>query len=130
MYTEDILNIKKVLVEWQKNKAVLLAYLYGSYARGTHHHKSDIDIAVYISSDNENEVMRVIDSILMATDKDVGILRLDDEDESPFVIQEALKGTPLIEPDKETLYSLNDRVLHETEGIRSKRSPIYETDRY
>ncbi len=32
-----------------------------------------------------------------------------------------LKGGPLIEPDKEILYNVSDRVLHEAEGIRYRR---------
>lgn len=57
----------------------------------------------------------------MSIDRDVEILRLDDEDESPFIIQQALKGVALVEPDTETLYKLFDRVLHETETIRFRR---------
>lgn len=51
---------------------------------------------------------------------------LDDEDESPFVIQEALKDIPLIEPDKDKLYDVSDRFLHESEGIRFRREILYE----
>lgn len=129
-FTQDILKIKNVLEKWRGKRVVLLAYLYGSYASGSFHDKSDIDLALYLNVHNENEDVEVIDSILMAADKDVEILRLDDEDESPFIIQEALKGMSLIEPDKETLYKVSDRVLHEAEGIRYKRLTRYEADRY
>jgi len=40
----------------------------------------------------------------------------------PFIIQKALKGIPLIEPEEDVLYLLYDRVLHETESIRFRRS--------
>ena len=58
----------------------------------------------------------------MAAEGPVEVLRLDDEDESPFVIQESLKGIPLVEPDMETLYRVAHRALHQSEGIRYKRA--------
>ncbi len=57
----------------------------------------------------------------MSSNRDISILRLDDEDESPFIIQEALKGRHLVQPDEETLYRVYDRVLHESESIRFRR---------
>ena len=54
----------------------------------------------------------------------VKILRLDDEDESPFVVQEALKDLHLVEPEPELLYKVTHRVLHETEEIRFRRGLI------
>lgn len=96
--------------------------LYGSYARGASHKRSDIDIALFISSGNKEEEMEIIDEILMSAEKDISILRLDDEDESPFVTKEALKGIHLVEPDLDTLYKVSHRVLHECEEIRFRRS--------
>ena len=63
----------------------------------------------------------LIDRILMPVERDVSILRLDDEDESPFVIQEALKGIHLVDPDPEVLFNVSRRVLHESESIRFRR---------
>jgi len=123
----DIERLKNVLIELKQKGKVLLAYLFGSYASTTQHKRSDIDIAVYLNTSNESETIETIDKILMAVDRRIEILRLDDEDESPFVVQEALKGIPLIEPNVETLYKVFDRVLHETENIRLKRGLIYET---
>ena len=110
----------------QGEGTVLLAYLYGSYAKGSPHLRSDIDLAVYLNSQDEDVRIEAIDRILMASDKDIEILFLDDENESPFVIQKALKGIPLIEPDKDKLYDVSDRVLHESEGIRFRRKAAYE----
>jgi predicted nucleotidyltransferase len=120
--SNDIKKLKEVLNNFKRDGKVLLAYLYGSYAVGLEHKRSDIDIAVYINTKDEKEMDNIIDAILMASDKPVEILRLDDEDESPFIVQSALKGMPLIEPDEETLYMVARRVLHEAEGIRYKRS--------
>ena len=118
---QEIQKIKTVLEDMRQKGIVLLAYLYGSYAGGNQHGRSDIDIAVYFNTKTEDESIEAIDRLLMAVDRDVEILQLNDHDESPFVMQEALKGIPLVEPDEETLYRLYDYVLHETESIRFKR---------
>lgn len=110
----------------QGEGTVLLAYLYGSYAKGNPHVRSDMDIAVYLNSKDEDARIEAIDRILMSSDRAIELLFLDDENESPFVIQEALKGIPLIEPDKDKLYEVSDRVLHESEGIRFRREAAYE----
>lgn len=119
--TPEINALKTVLEGLRKQGKVLLAYLYGSYAKSTEHQRSDIDLAVYINTDDEKEAIGIIDTLLMAAEKPVEVLRLDDEEESPFIIQESLKGIPLVEPDMETLYSVAHRALHEAESIRHKR---------
>jgi predicted nucleotidyltransferase len=118
----EIDALKVELSRLKRDGKVLLAYLYGSYAAGTQHKRSDIDLAIYLNITDENDSIEIIDAILMATERHVEILRLDDEDESPFVIQKALKGMPLVEPDMKTFYSVAHRVLHEAESIRNKRA--------
>ena len=120
--TTEIDALKSVLNGFKKSGKIPLAYLYGSYATKTQHKRSDIDLAIYINTDDNEEVISIIDTILMAVERPVEILRLDDEEESPFIIQEALKGIPLIEPDTETLYMVADRALHDTEDIRYRRT--------
>jgi len=126
MATGHVLSkeLKPVIERLQalKNEGkVLLAYLYGSYKTGTQHARSDIDLALYLNAVGEKEEMEVIDHILMASDKEIGILRLDDEDESPFIVQEALKGIPIVEPDLEAYYKVAHRALHEAESLRFRR---------
>lgn len=99
-----------------------MAILYGSYARGTPHKKSDIDLAVFIHAKDEKEEMDIMDRILISTERQISILRLDDEDESPFVVQDALKGIHLVKPDEDTLYEVAHRALHDAEQIRFRRS--------
>lgn len=118
---EDLKNLKELLEKYKKEKKVLLAYIFGSCAEGKTHKRSDIDIAIYLTG-SEKEKLQILENLLMCSKKKLDILRLDDEDESPFIIQKALKGVPLIEPDEEILYKLWDRVLHETEHIRLKRN--------
>jgi predicted nucleotidyltransferase len=122
---KDLENLKKILGRLKEEGKISLAYLYGSYASGSQHERSDIDLAIYLNSRDENRRIEIIDEILMSTDKSIELLLLDDEDESPFVIQKALKGIPLIEPDSETFYMLAHRALHETEAIRYKREFAY-----
>jgi uncharacterized protein len=117
----EINALKTVVEEFRKQGKILLAYLYGSYAKNTEHQRSDIDLAVYINTEDNKEAIGIIDALLMAAEKPVEVLRLDDDEESPFVIQESLKGIPLVEPDMETLYKVAHRALHEAESIRYKR---------
>lgn len=117
----DIDKLKEILVKLKGEGKILIAILFGSYAKGEPHIRSDIDLALVIKA-NETEKISIIDNILISIDKDINILFLDDEEESPFIVQEALKGRHLVEPDINCLYKITRRVLHEAEGIRSRRS--------
>ena len=119
---KDLEQIKAVLQELKKEEKILVAILYGSYARGTPHQRSDIDLAVFIHARDEKEAIEITDKILMSSERQISILRLDDEDESPFVVQEALKGIHLVKADEDTLYEVAHRVLRDAEEIRFRRS--------
>ncbi len=114
-------ELRKILGEMKDAGKIYLALLYGSFAKGAQHVRSDIDLAVYLNAASLEEELDLIDRILMSVDLDVSILRLDDQDESSFVVQEALKGIHLVDPDLEILYEVSDRVLHECETIRFRR---------
>ncbi len=118
---EDIRILKKILQDYRKKRKILLAYLFGSFAEGNVHSRSDIDLAIYLTG-SEEEKLKILEELIGSVERHLDILRLDDEDESPFIIQTALKGIPLVEPDEETLYQVWDRALHEAEHIRLKRS--------
>lgn len=111
----------QTLRELQSSGDIKLAILYGSFANDSQHCRSDIDVALLLSADTNDHEMYIIDRILMSVDRQVSILRLDDPDESPFVVQTSLKGIHLVEPDSESYYKVADRVLHESESIRSRR---------
>lgn len=117
----EIEAIRDVLLKFRQEGKVLIALLYGSYAKGNTHCRSDIDLALYLNPRDDEEEMEITDAIIMAADRDVSILRLDDEEESPFIVQEALKGVHLVEPDQDTLYAVSHRTLHECEKIRFRR---------
>jgi len=119
--SQEIEAIREVLQRLRDRGKMLVAVLYGSFAGGAPHARSDIDLALYLSAGDEREEIAVIDEVLMAVEREVSILRLDDDDESPFVIQQALKGVHLVEPDSETLYAVQHRVLHQSEEIRFRR---------
>ncbi|MBI5407799.1 MAG: nucleotidyltransferase domain-containing protein [Nitrospirae bacterium] len=120
-YEKELTPLVDVLTRLKDQGKVLVAILYGSYAQGKPHKRSDVDLAVFINSKNREDEIKIIDDILMSVERDVGILRLDDEDESPFIVQEALKGIHLIEPDTDCLYAVSHRALHEAEEIRFRR---------
>ena len=119
--SEEIVVLKKNLRALKKEGKILIAVLYGSYAKGGVHKRSDIDLALYINPKDIDDEMYILDKILMSVERKVSILRLDDEEESPFVVQEALKGIHLVTPDLETLYMVSHRILHECEDIRFRR---------
>lgn len=120
----ELLPLKQVLTRLKNEGKIHIAILFGSLASGKSHKRSDVDLAICLSRQDKNEEIKIIDEILMSIDRDINILRLDNEDESPFIIQEALKGIHLIEPDKDYLYDIASRALHETEGIKFRRSLI------
>ena len=119
--TNETAALRTTLEAMRDEGKIGLAILFGSFAKGRPHARSDIDIAVYFNGTDPQEEMDLIDRILMSVEREVSILRLDDEEESPFVVQEALKGIHLVEPDMETLYSVSVRALHEAETIRFRR---------
>jgi predicted nucleotidyltransferase len=54
-------QIKEALASYFMGKSeVVAAYLYGSYAQGTHHSKSDVDIAILLNNsvNSEAEIIR------------------------------------------------------------------------
>jgi predicted nucleotidyltransferase len=117
----EIEILKKNLRELRDKGKVLIAVLFGSQANGDAHVRSDIDLGLYLPVMDQKEELQIIDRILMCSDLPVSILRLDDDDESPLIVQEALKGVHLVEPDTETLYAVYHRILHEGEAIRSRK---------
>jgi predicted nucleotidyltransferase len=117
----DLELVKKCLQELKDKGKILIAVLFGSQANGAAHARSDIDLGVYLSAMDQNEELQLIDKILMCSEIPISILRLDDDEESPLIVQEALKGLHLVEPDKEALYGVYHRVLHEGEAIRMRR---------
>lgn len=110
-----------VLSELRAAGKLSIAILFGSFAKGIQHCRSDIDLAIAIPLATKDIEMDIIDQILMASERPISILRLDDLEESPIVVQESLKGVHLVEPDLNVFYAVADWALHESESIRGRR---------
>ncbi|MEI6826186.1 MAG: nucleotidyltransferase domain-containing protein [Desulfuromonadales bacterium] len=121
----ELKSLIKTLRELQSSGDIKLALLYGSFANGAQHCRSDIDLALSLSSDTCDREISIIDQILMSAERQVSILRLDDPDESPFVVQASLKGIHLVDPDLASYYKIADWALHESESIRARRQNNY-----
>ena len=117
----ELVPLMAVLEDLRKSGKISIAVLYGSFARGTPHRLSDIDLALFLNPADTDEEIELTDRILMSIDRDIFILRLDDDNESPFIVQEALKGIHLVEPDRASLYRVWHWALHESESIRFGR---------
>ena len=78
-----------------KEKQVIFAFLYGSYAKGTALKDSDLDIAVYFRrKPTANEVDRIWDELQRISGKDVELLVLNNAKES--IAWQAIRGIPLL----------------------------------
>lgn len=117
---DRIIPIKDVLERLRAENRILIAVLYGPYSEGIPRARLSIDIGIYLQTEDEAERMRIVGSIRMAvTDEThVSILYLNDTDESPFVVQEALAGIHLVEPDMDALYDTYGWALDEAESMR------------
>jgi uncharacterized protein (UPF0332 family) len=117
---DRIVPIQAVLERLRTENKVLVAVLYGPYSEGIPRARPSIDIGICMKTDDEAERMDIVDGIRAAV-KDgthVSILYLNDTDESPFVVQEALAGIHLVEPDMDALYDTYGWALDETESMR------------
>jgi predicted nucleotidyltransferase len=74
--TKEINILKNILKDLKEKGKVLIALVYGSYARGIPQTRSDIDLALYLKAVTVQEEIETIDRILMATDREISILRL------------------------------------------------------
>jgi uncharacterized protein (UPF0332 family) len=120
---DRIIPIQAVLERLRAENRVLVAVLYGPYSEGTLHGHPGIDIGIYLRTDDEAERMRIVGSIRMAVTDDthVSILHLNDTDESPFLVQEALAGIHLVEPDVDALDDAYDWASDEAESMRFEK---------
>jgi len=120
---DRIIPIQAVLERLRAENRVLVAVLYGPYSEGTLHGHPSIDIGIYLRTDDEAERMRIVGSIRAAVKDDthVSILHLNDRDESSFVVQEALAGIHLVEPDTDALDDTYDWASDEAESMRFEK---------
>lgn len=92
----DIVNIiKKYIDEISKKFEVEAVYLFGSYAKGTNHQDSDIDIAVILKSD-ENTIDLMVDLMMLTDNIDLRI------EPHPIKLEDFEMGNPFIDEIKNT----------------------------
>jgi len=115
---DRIIPLKEVLERLRAENKVLVAVLYGPYSEGVPRGRPNIDIGIYLHTDDEAERMDIVDIIRTAVKDDthVSIVFLHDTGESPFVVQEALAGIHLVDPDMDALDDASDWALHEAES--------------
>lgn len=117
---KELEPIETVLRKLKDGGEISMAYVFGSFAEGAIHRNSDIDLAVYIEAGDRKKAVLTEDRILAVTPsgRSVDILRLDLADASPFVVQKALKGIPLVDNSRRRYYEVAVRALKETEVLR------------
>jgi|GEM_PF-717312 len=120
---DRIIPIRAVLERLRTENRILVAVLYGPYSEGIPRARPSIDIGICLQTDDEAERTHIVDSIRAAVKDDthVSILHLNDRDESPFVVQEALAGFHLVEPDVDALDDAYDWASDEAESMRFEK---------
>ena len=90
------MEIKKILTEYfTQNEKVIMAFLYGSYAKGTALADSDVDIAVYLANGySKNDVDQIWDELSALIKMDVELLILNEAKES--IGWSAVRGKALV----------------------------------
>lgn len=87
---EVMQNIKKYIEEISKHYNIKEVYLFGSYAKGTNHKDSDIDIAVIISSDN-NLFDLMVELMMLTQNIDLRI------EPHPIKVEDFEEGNPFVQ---------------------------------
>lgn len=92
----DILNIVKKYVEKiTKEFTITAVYLFGSYAKGTEHKDSDIDVAIIL--DSNSDVIDLMVELMMLTENiDLRI------EPHPIKVKDFEEGNPFIDEIKNT----------------------------
>ena len=112
---------------FESHDDVLMAFLFGSAAKGTSCKESDIDIGIYLKPKNkaieveeikakyksEDEIWSDVERILK---KEVDLIILNRA--SVCIADTAIRGTPIIIKDRKTYLNFMLRVTHIAEGFR------------
>jgi len=127
MKTNNLEMIKILKVYFEGKDDVLMAFLFGSYARAIPHRESDVDIAVYfrpksgyleweefdIKYEAENEIWLDIERLLK---RNVDLIILNRA--RSIIAQSAINGIPIIIKDRGLYLDFMLRITSEAEDFR------------
>lgn len=94
------------------------AFLFGSWTKGRQTSLSDIDLAIFFRDMPESVKTKIEHQISLLFDEQVNILRLEDENISPLIKLESLKGIPITSPDSDFLNGFILSIIHKAEEMR------------
>lgn len=112
-----IINAVRTVLEDYDSK-IPFAFLFGSWTKGRQTSLSDIDVAIFFRNMPESVKTKIEHQISMRFDEQVNILRLEDENISPLVKLESLKGIPISVRDSDFLNNFVLSIIHSAEEMR------------
>ena len=83
-------SVEKYIREISKHYSIQEVYLFGSYAKGTNHEDSDIDVAIIINSDN-NVFDLMVELMMLTRNIDLRI------EPHPIKVQDFQEGNPFVQ---------------------------------
>ena len=84
------MNMKEQLQKYmQSDDNILLAYLFGSYADGTAHAQSDVDVAIYFQNHTLDDKLSVIHALQKRVQKNIDLVTLN-EVKNIFLLESVL----------------------------------------
>ncbi len=120
-YPRDIERLRETLGRLKNQGKILMALVCGTLANRTTLPRWDLHLAIFMNAEDKTQELSIVEEILRNSPRDVFILRLDDEQEPPMLVREALRGIHLVEPDQATLSRLTQRVEKACRGILFRR---------
>jgi len=114
---DKIINTTRTVLENYEGK-IPFAFLFGSWTKGKQTSLSDIDIAIFFRDMPESVKIKIEHQISLLFDEQVNILRLEDENISPLIKLESLKGIPITSPDSDFLNGFILSIIHKAEEMR------------
>lgn len=132
------LMIKSLNDYFEKRDDVLMAFMFGSYAKATAHRESDVDIAVYfrpktkyleweefdVKYDAEDEIWLAIERLLK---RNVDLIVLNRARSS--IAASAINGMPIIIKDRGLYLDFMLRITREAEDFRDTVEDYWKTKR-
>ncbi len=95
------MNMKEQLQKYmQTDDNILFAYLFGSYADGTAHAQSDVDVAIYFQNHTLDDKLSAIHALQKRVQKDIDLVTLN-EVKNIFLLESVLNKGILLKDHKE-----------------------------